>query len=59
MYLMDLKVKLGRKRVTLQGLHDEAVIADIFLKFHNPLSTVNKSEENASILTAWENSRIP
>lgn len=45
------------KQVTLQGLCDGT--ADIFLNFHHPLSTVNNSKENASVLKAWENTRIP
>lgn len=47
------------KQVTLQGLCDVAVIADISPNFHHPLSIVNNSKENASILTAWENTGIP
>lgn len=47
------------KQVTLQGLCDGTVLADISPNFHHSLSNVNNSKENASILKAWENTRIP
>lgn len=59
MYLVGLKVKLTWKQVTLQGPFDGAVKADILLRFHNPLPTIKNSKENTSILTTWEDTRIP